>query len=121
MSDFQRGVSRWMIEVFGSDSPTDPKERTMRFLEEAVELAQSIGVTQQDVDRVTCYVFGRPVGEPIQEVGGVMVTLAALCQNSAIDLEIAAKNEFARIDTDEMRKRIFDNQIVKNSAGLNPQ
>jgi NTP pyrophosphatase (non-canonical NTP hydrolase) len=120
MADFQRGVGRWMTEVFGSDNLADPRVRTMRFLEEAVELAQSIGVTQSDVDRVTNYVFARPIGEPEQEVGGVMVTLAALCQNASIDLEVAAKVEFARIDTDEMRQKIFDKQTIKNAAGLNP-
>lgn len=37
------------------------------------------------------YTFGRPVGDPSQEVGGVMVTLAALC--AAADLSVVDCSE----------------------------
>ena len=43
------------------------------------------------------YVFGRPVGEPVQETGGVMVTLAALCLASKIDMDSAGETELGRI------------------------
>jgi uncharacterized protein len=45
------------------------------------------------------YVFGRDVGEPRQEVGGVMVTLAAACNAIGIDMDAAATAELARVWT----------------------
>ena len=42
------------------------------------------------------YVFGRSQGEPAQEVGGVMVTLASLCSASGINMDEAGDVELAR-------------------------
>ncbi|GAB7553906.1 hypothetical protein NRB_34160 [Novosphingobium sp. 11B] len=107
-----------MNEVFGNAATGDVRERTVRFLEEAVELAQAVGVGKADVARVSDYVYSRPVGEPSQEVGGVLVTLAALCGETAIDLEWAVTTEFNRIDTQEMRTKIRNKQEFKRSHGL---
>ncbi|MDQ0837990.1 hypothetical protein [Sphingomonas faeni] len=115
---FQTKVCGWMDAVFGEDGATDPKERALRFLEEAIELAQAIGVKRQDVERVCDYVCSRPAGEPVQEVGGVMITLAALCQKSDIDLQHAALSEFERVDTALLRNHIRSNQLNKRAAGL---
>ncbi len=45
------------------------------------------------------YVYGRDQGEINQEVGGVMVTLAAHCLAHGIDMHEAAEAELARIWT----------------------
>ncbi|MNN11716.1 hypothetical protein D3C81_1246860 [compost metagenome] len=45
------------------------------------------------------YVYGRPVGDKHQEVGGVMVTLAALCLAQGLDMHTAGETELARIWT----------------------
>jgi NTP pyrophosphatase (non-canonical NTP hydrolase) len=90
----------------------------MRFLEEALELAQAEGMTEEEARRVAAYVWGRPVGETGQEVGGVMVTLAAFCHRREIDLQAEALREFDRIDSPEMRRRIFDKQAFKRAQGL---
>lgn len=42
------------------------------------------------------YVFGRDAGDVRQEVGGVMVTLAALCEAAGVDHEEAAEAELER-------------------------
>lgn len=118
MTDFQSDVSKWMLECFGEIIAMDPLERIMRFLEEALELAQAEGMTEAEVGRVVSYVFGRPAGESFQEVGGVMVTLAAFCFRRDIDLQAAALTEFDRIDTPEMRRRIFEKQDFKRRQGL---
>ena len=75
----QSRVLPWMLACFGPTIPFDKTERNHRFLEEALELVQSIGCTQSEAHQLVDYVYGRPAGEPSQEVGGVMVTLAALC------------------------------------------
>lgn len=115
---FQGDVGRWMIECFGEVIAMDPLERIMRFLEEALELAQAEGMSAEEVGRVVSSVYGRPIGESFQEVGGVMVTLAAFCFRRDIDLASAAITEFDRIDSPEMRRKIFDKQAFKREQGL---
>lgn len=115
---FQGAVGKWMLEVFGAEIAMDPLERIMRFLEEALELAQAEGMTAAEVGRVVDYVYGRPTGETAQEVGGVMVTLAAFCFRREIDLKAAALTEFDRIDAPDMRKKIFEKQAFKREQGL---
>ncbi|MFX5747833.1 hypothetical protein ABTE19_23195, partial [Acinetobacter baumannii] len=75
----------------------DLPERNHRFFEEATELVQSTGMTQSEAHQLVDYVYGRPVGEPVQEVGGVMVTLAALCLAAKMDMHAAGETELARI------------------------
>lgn len=79
MSEFQSAVLAWMLECFGADSIFDKQERSIRFLEECLELAQACGVTIDQAYAMVDFVFKRNAGEIDQEVGGVMVTLAALC------------------------------------------
>lgn len=96
---FQARVRPWLLECFGEMIAGDREERNHRFLEEALELVQACGCTQQDAHQLVDYVFGRPVGEPSQEVGGVMVTLAALCLANELDMHSAGETELARIWT----------------------
>lgn len=99
LSPFQGRVAPWMQECFGPVISADKVERNHRFLEEALELVQSTGCTQSEAHQLVDYVFGRAVGEPAQEVGGVMVTLAALCLAASLDMHEAAEAELARIWT----------------------
>ena len=75
----------------------DRTERNHRFLEEALELVQSLGCTQAEAHQLVDYVYGRPAGDPVQELGGVMVTVAALCWPNELDMDAAAEKELARI------------------------
>lgn len=95
----QERVKPWMLACFGPVIPFDKTERNHRFLEEALELVQSIGCTQSEAHQLVDYVYGRPLGEPNQEVGGVMVTLAALCIANGLDMAAAGETELARIWT----------------------
>ncbi len=95
----QQRVQPWLLECFGAEIAGDKQERNHRFLEEAVELVQANGCTASEAHQLVDYVFGRPVGEPAQEVGGVMVTLAALCLASGLDMHAAGETELARIWT----------------------
>ena len=96
---FQHRVQPWLLQCFGAEIAADTVERNHRFLEEALELVQSTGCTQSEAHQLVDYVFGRPVGEPAQEVGGVMVTLAALCLANGLDMHNAGEIELARIWT----------------------
>lgn len=96
---FQARVKPWLLECFGEAIAADRQERNHRFLEEALELVQANQCTASEAHQLVDYVYGRPVGEPSQEVGGVMVTLAALCLALGLDMHVAAETELARIWT----------------------
>ncbi|WP_182342698.1 Lar family restriction alleviation protein [Comamonas koreensis] len=116
---FQQRVQPWMMECFGVEHAADRKKRNQHFLEEALELVQSTGWTQSEAHQLVDYVYGRPWGEPAQEVGGVMVTLAALCLANGLDMHQAGESELARIwsNVDSIRAR----QAAKPSFSPLPQ
>lgn len=94
---FQTRVADWMQSCFGEAISADKVERNHRFLEEALELVQSHGCTASEAHQLVDYTFGRPIGDPVQEVGGVMVTLAALCSAAGINTDRAAEAELTRV------------------------
>lgn len=96
---FQQRVQPWMMTCFGPEISADRRERNHRFLEEALELVQSCGCTASEAHQLVDYVYGRPWGEPAQEAGGVMVTLAALCLANGLDMQACGETELARIWT----------------------
>lgn len=93
---FQKRVASWAIACFGVERAEDSRERNFRFIEEALELVQANGCTKEEAQRILEYVYNRPPGELYQEVGGVAVTLAALCAAARVDLQINAEREIAR-------------------------
>ena len=98
-NSFQRRVHEWVLHCFGQETAYDKKERNHRFLEEALELVQSAGCTREEADTLVDYVFNREVGNPPQEVGGVMVTLASLCEANSINMSEAGEYELTRVWT----------------------
>lgn len=96
---YQARVQPWMMECFGAVIAGDREERNHRFLEEALELVQSCGCTASEAHQLVDYVYGRDIGDPAQEVGGVMVTLAALCLANDLDMHASGETELARIWT----------------------
>ena len=94
---FQEAIRDWMMVCFGKQIAHDKVERNYRFLEEALELVQSAGASKEDAQRVVEYVYSRPAGELHQEIGGVMVTLAALCDAHGEDMDVCGLIELGRI------------------------
>jgi NTP pyrophosphatase (non-canonical NTP hydrolase) len=105
--NFQKRVKLWSDECFGPEISMDKTERNQRFLEEALELVQSAGLLKEDALQLVDYVYDRPVGELEQEIGGTMVTLAALCNAHNIDLEAVSDVEVDRIwqKVDQIREK----------------
>lgn len=118
---FQTRVQPWMLECFGPTIAADRIERNHRFLEEALELVQSLGCMASEAHQLVDYTFGRPIGEPVQEVGGVMVTLAALCLASELDMHAAGETELARISEPAMVLKIRAKQAAKPKHSPLPQ
>lgn len=95
---FQQRVYPWMMACFGKEISGDKVERNHRFFEEATELVQACGMTKDEALLLIDYTYNREIGEREQEVGGVMVTLAALClAQEDLDMQQAAETELIRI------------------------
>ncbi|WP_233343681.1 hypothetical protein [Burkholderia cepacia] len=110
---FQQRVQPWMLACFGAEIAADRAERNHRFFEEAGELVQACGMTREEAHALVDYTWSRPVGEPTQEVGGVMVTLAALCLANGLDMHAAGETELARINVPETIAKIRAKQAAK--------
>lgn len=94
--DFQEHVRDWTRNTFGDEIAENTLERNHRFLEESLELVQSMGCTKTEALLLVDYVFDREVGDPPQEVGGVMLTLMALCAAAELDASTCGVNELMR-------------------------
>lgn len=117
---FQSRVLPWLMECFGAEIAADRVERCDRFIEEALELAQSLDWPQERAHALVEYVYGRSVGEPHQEVGGVMVTLAALCEATGLDMQAGGDDELARIMRPEIVLKIRAKQAAKPTGSALP-
>jgi hypothetical protein len=104
---FQQRVRQWTLACFGQAIADDKIERNHRFLEESLELVQALGCTQSEAHQLVDYVFSRPQGTAVQECGGVLVTLAALCNANGLNMEPCGSDELARVYTkiDQIRAK----------------
>lgn len=118
LSEMQERVGRWVVSTFGEAIASNGKERALRVAEEALELAQALGVTRVQLHRLVDYVFGRPVGLPSQEIAGCMVTLAAVAGAVGADLERVVWHEMVRIETPEVVARCRARQDEKRAELL---
>lgn len=96
---YQERVSAWLFACFGEEIARNRTERSHRFLEEALELVQALGCSRSEAMQIVGYVYDREAGEPRQEVGGVMMTLAALCFAQGFDMMADGETELARVWT----------------------
>lgn len=100
---YQSRVALWAQSCFGDDA-RQVDQRTHRFLEEALELAQALSTTAEQAHQLVDYVFSRPVGEAQQEAGGALLTLAALCEAACLPLQTCGEAELQRVQG--LRERI---------------
>lgn len=117
MNQFQQSVARWLHRCFDQvHGMLTYQERNSRFLEEALEVVQANGMTEEEARKILAYVYDRPSGSIRQEVGGAVITLAALCHARGISMEECATLEledcWARIQ--EIRTK----QIAKRDKGV---
>lgn len=127
---FQKRCVQWAIECFGLKIVNNLRERDLRFAEEAIELVQARGnVTEEEFVRLVRFTYKRPVGEVPQEVGGVMTTLAVLCETEAVeengekvplDMFKAGETEYQRVLTEIPRIRA-KNEVKRQNDVANIQ
>lgn len=117
---FQTLVANWMNTVFEGQGGKDIQTRCFRFLEEALELVQSLGCTKDEALQMVEYTYSRPAGVPIQEVGGTQITLMALCTQAKIDAQEAGYTELRRVWQPEVMAKIRAKQKSKPNRGPLP-
>jgi hypothetical protein len=93
----QKIILTWAVNTFGVNTAMNKLERERRFMEEAIELAQSSGMPKEDLIKLVDYVYDRPAGELMKEVGGTMVALQALAEYHDISVDEAERKEVARV------------------------
>ena len=118
--DYEKQVAQWCRDCFGNAIAFDTSERNFRFLEEALELVQSLDCTKEDALQLVDYVYGREAGDPGQEVGGVMITLAALTAANLLGLDASAVQELERIQKPEIVDKIRSKHLSKSHPGPLP-
>ena len=114
----QYQIQTWCKQAFGYDHATNVEQRGVRFREEAIELAQSVGVTREMALALVDFIFKRDPGAVPQEVGGVSVTLLCLCDAFGIQAEDAERAEINRVLSLPIEHFTARNK-AKNDAGFN--
>jgi hypothetical protein len=116
----QRRVAQWIKSTFGPEyiTPAAAQERGLRVAEEAIELAQSLGVDQDTMNRLVTYVYQRPAGEPAKELAQCLVTLCGCAEALDLSLLPLVNNELNRIETPEIVARCRERQAQKRAALL---
>ena len=113
----QLAVALWAIECFGEVEARDVPQRAIRLLEEAVELAQAAHIGEHIVHHLVQFVYGRPIGEVKQEVGGVSCTLLALCAALDTSADMLEQAEVVRV-LGKPRDFFTQRNAAKNAAGF---
>lgn len=103
---FSDRVRCWVLKALGETSANNKQEAQLRFLEESLELVQAVGLPRDYALRLLHLVYDRKEGDPVQEVGGVMVTLARLTWLYGYDVDLLAERELSRIDTPSMIEKV---------------
>jgi hypothetical protein len=92
----QASSGEWGLECLGQEALDNPDQRNHRFYEESTELVQATGMTREACHRMVDHVFDRPVGEPAQEIGGVMISLSLLANKLGLSVAGSALMELER-------------------------
>jgi hypothetical protein len=112
----QSKVTAWAHRIFGYQVASNVPERSLRFVEEATELAQACGSTREELHRLIDYVYARPVGEPAKEIAGSLVTLYVLASALDVDVDEVVDTELVRINTPEVIERVLRRQKEKREV-----
>ncbi|MEI2299304.1 hypothetical protein [Ensifer sp. MJa1] len=102
------------------DDPTDVAERLARFMEEANETCQALGMTREDAHRLVDYTYDRPAGEPAKEIGSAMLTLTSLCVVAGYDLMSCAEADLEKLQRPETIDRIRVKRSTRHGRGPLP-
>src|SRR6266702_2965551 len=83
----QRIAFDWGVRCFGQKHMNNPAVRALRCAEEVVELAQCCRVPKDTLHKLIDTVYDRPLGQPHQEIGSVLLTTSVLCEQWGLSIE----------------------------------
>lgn len=93
---WQREVLEWAVDKFG-EIARHPRERAMRFVEEAIELAQTQEVSAADMTAIVTRIYSRPRGDVAKEIGQVGMTFEAMAENIGLQVAPLIAAEIKRV------------------------
>ncbi len=88
---------QWAIDTFGVAVATNPTERAMRLVEEAIELGHAMGLNLAITTNIVRRVYSGEMGNVPREVGQVQMTLEVLAKSIGVDADAEATKEFQRV------------------------
>lgn len=97
MSFITRFAHDWAKKVFGREYVERIPTGALRSLEEQAELAQACDVPEEIALKCIRTVYSRPVGDKAQEIGGVLLTTAILCESLYLDFDECLQDELRRV------------------------
>ena len=104
MRELQRRARQWVIKVFGSPF-LNKRERALRVLEEAIELAQAYGITREEALAVHTLAYSREPGQTRSEIGDLVYVLAILAEEENLCLtEEAWATHYKNDDADRIAR-----------------
>lgn len=114
--DLEDRIRIYVEETYGKEF-MHPKERTLRVLEETVELVQAEEITREVCLDMVNHVYDRPCGNRWREAGGVAFTMMAWCASAGIRFIDLVLSEFHR-NEDKTKEDIQKSIARKAAAGL---
>lgn len=97
MSTLTRIAYDWADRCFGSEHVINLPLRALRHAEESIELAQAVGTPREYLHKVVDQVYERPIGDPVQELGGSLLTACVLARAMGVTPEEAFERELTRV------------------------
>lgn len=115
MNTLAKLVLHWAHSTFG-DIALNPVERTLRIVEEAVELAQADDCPKDKLHAIIERAYSRPKDEVYKEMGGLLATVYARCGLEGWDPDMVLSAEVTRI-LSKPRKHWADKHDAKAADG----
>jgi hypothetical protein len=107
----------WGVRCFGYEHMENRQVRALRAAEEMIELNQCLFVDKEKLHLLIDTVYDRPFGNPVQELGGIMVTTLVLTRTLGCDLSDCTELEIHRCLSKTPEHFAKRNQ-EKNELGL---
>jgi hypothetical protein len=100
LSTFQCRTKDWSAWYFGDKSIASMNDLNSCFLESALRLVKAHSCTREDISAMIDYVYSQPADKVNDCIGGVMVTLACLCNASDISMHDNGEVELSKLRDD---------------------
>jgi hypothetical protein len=117
LAERQTRAMAWAATTYGEQRVRQRRYQAFRFLEEAMELCQTQGLTLEDFVRCAEYVAARKIGDTKTEMGDVHICMDIMAENLGLSLDhchTTALNRIQSLDPEKCRAK----DDAKIAAGL---